>query len=108
MNVQTSKTCDRPPLPFCVFDGSLPVSCFGVRTQYKGTGLGMAITRKYVELMGGTITVESQKGVGSAFTVELPMQLTDAQAIDRQELPHMRESLRGVRALIAEDNDLNA
>lgn len=108
MNVQNSKARDRHPLSFCVSDGSLPVSCFGARTQYKGTGLGMAITRKYVELMGGTITVESQKGVGSAFTVELPMQLIDAQAIDRQELPHMRESLRGVRALIAEDNDLNA
>ena len=80
----------------------------GARTQYKGTGLGMAITRKYVELMGGTITVESQKGVGSAFTVELPLELTGEESISRQEQPHMRESLHGVRVLIAEDNDLNA
>ena len=80
----------------------------GARTQYKGTGLGMAITRKYVELMGGAITVESKKGEGSVFTVELPMELTGADAVSRQKPPHMRESLGGVRALIAEDNDLNA
>ncbi|MGM9600311.1 MAG: ATP-binding protein [Faecousia sp.] len=80
----------------------------GARTQYKGTGLGMAITKRNVELMGGTITVESKKGVGSTFTVELPMELTDEKTADQQELPHIRERLRGIRALMAEDNDLNA
>ena len=48
------------------------------RTKYKGTGLGMAITKRYVDLMGGTIRVESQKGKGSTFIVELPLELTDA------------------------------
>lgn len=48
------------------------------RTEYKGTGLGMAITKNYVELMGGTIAVRSQKGVGSTFTVTLPMEIADA------------------------------
>ena len=51
----------------------------GVRTQYKGTGLGMPISKKYVELMGGTITVDSRKGVGTTFTVEIPMELTNAE-----------------------------
>lgn len=49
------------------------------RTEYKGTGLGMAITKNYVELMGGTIAVRSQKGVGSTFTVTLPMEIATVQ-----------------------------
>lgn len=80
----------------------------GARTQYKGTGLGMAITKQYVELMGGTITVQSKKGSGSVFTVELPMELTDAEKVRKQEPPVAKADLTGVRLLLAEDNDLNA
>ena len=56
----------------------------GVRTQYKGTGLGMPISKKYIELMGGTITVDSRKGVGTTFTVEIPMELTNAEKVEKQ------------------------
>ena len=80
----------------------------GARTQYKGTGLGMAITKRYVDLMGGTIRVESQKGKGSTFTVELPMELTDAEYVRKQGLPIAKVDLTGVKILMAEDNDLNA
>ena len=80
----------------------------GARTQYKGTGLGMAITKRYVELMGGSISVESEKDVGSVFTVELPMKLTDESRVKKQDTPIARESLKGVKVLMAEDNDLNA
>ena len=80
----------------------------GARTQYKGTGLGLAITKQYVELMGGTISVESKKGIGSTFAVELPMELTDVETVSQQELPQMKENLHGIRVLLAEDNDLNA
>ena len=80
----------------------------GARTQYKGTGLGMAITKQYVDLMGGTISVESTKGSGSTFTVELPMELTDEEHVRKQELPIATANLTGVRVLMAEDNDLNA
>ncbi|MGN0979796.1 MAG: ATP-binding protein [Candidatus Avoscillospira sp.] len=78
------------------------------RTQYKGTGLGMAITKRYVDLMGGTITVESKKSIGSVFTVELPMELTDAEDVEKQDMPMNRADLTGIRILMAEDNDLNA
>ena len=80
----------------------------GARTQYKGTGLGMAITRKYVDLMGGEITVESKKGVGSTFTVELPMEITDAGAVKKKDYSVGSVDLTGVKILLAEDNDLNA
>ena len=78
------------------------------RTQYKGTGLGMAITRRYVELMGGAITAKSRKGVGSAFTVELPMELVDAEQMEEKHIPVDRADLSGVHVLMAEDNELNA
>ena len=80
----------------------------GARTQYKGTGLGMAISKQYVELMGGTISVESRKGIGSTFTVELPMELTDAETVGKQVMPNANTNLTGVKVLMAEDNDLNA
>ena len=79
----------------------------GARTHYKGTGLGMAITKRYVDLMGGAICVESEKGRGSSFTVTLPMELTDPVVVQAQEPPAAAQ-LTGVRILLAEDNDLNA
>lgn len=51
------------------------------RTQYEGNGLGMAISKQYVELMGGTISVESKKGEGSIFTVELLLELSNASKV---------------------------
>ena len=78
------------------------------RTQYKGTGLGMAITKKYVDLMGGTISVESKKGVGSTFTVDLPMEIADAGKVEKKDYSVGNVDLTGVKILMAEDNDLNA
>ena len=79
----------------------------GARTQYKGTGLGMAIAKEYVEMMGGNIAVESQKGVGTTFTVEIPLELTEQGIRQKQEEP-VHHDLTGVNVLMAEDNDLNA
>lgn len=78
------------------------------RTKYKGTGLGMAITKKYVELMGGTITVDSKKGRGTTFTVELPMEITKQGEVKKKELSSRKVDLNGLKILLAEDNELNA
>lgn len=77
------------------------------RTNYKGTGLGMAITQKYVDMMGGSIAVESKKGVGTTFTVEIPLELTE-QVIESEQKRPLHRDLTGVHVLMAEDNDLNA
>ena len=80
----------------------------GVRTQYKGTGLGMPISKKYIELMGDTITVDSRKGVGTTFTVEIPMELTNAEKVEKTKPLVQHNDLKGIKVLLAEDNDLNA
>ena len=80
----------------------------GARTQYKGTGLGMTITKRYVDLIGGTISVESKKGTGSTFTVELPMEITDACEVEKKDYSAGNIDLTGLKVLLAEDNDLNA
>ena len=77
------------------------------RTLYKGTDLGMAITKKYVEMMGGSIAVESKKGAGSTFTVEIPLELPE-QVIPSEQKQHLHRDLTGIHVLMAEDNDLNA
>lgn len=77
------------------------------RTLYKGTGLGMAITKKYVDMMGGSIAVESKKGAGATFTVEIPLELPE-QVIPSEQKQHLHRDLTGIHVLMAEDNDLNA
>ena len=80
----------------------------GARTNYKGTGLGMAITKRYVDMMHGEIHVKSTQGVGTTFTVALPLQIADVAPEKKQETDCTKRDLQGIRVLIAEDNDLNA
>ena len=79
----------------------------GSRAKFAGTGLGMAISKKLVEEMGGTITFESKKDVGSTFVIRVPFKI-DLDADKREESKDVSEkSIKGMHVLLAEDNELN-
>ena len=77
-----------------------------------GTGLGMSVVKRMIDLMGGSIEVKSELGKGTVFTFTLMHKIADekyyCQKIETADAPDMKENLRGKRVLLAEDNDLNA
>ena len=79
----------------------------GSRTKYAGTGLGMAITKKLIEKMGGTITFESEEGTGTTFVIRVPFRI-DTDRSGRSEMEEKPAvSIKGLHILLAEDNELN-
>ena len=80
----------------------------GSRTKFAGTGLGMPITKKLVEKMGGTITFESKKGVGTTFVIRIPFKIDmDSDKGKEQTDVSDEESIKGLHILLTEDNELN-
>ena len=79
----------------------------GSRTKYAGTGLGMAITKKLIEKMGGTITFESEEGTGTTFVIRVPFRIDTGRSgrAETEEKPEV--SIKGLHILLAEDNELN-
>jgi len=80
----------------------------GSRSEYQGTGLGMAIIKKLTEKMNGTVEVTSKKDVGSKFVVTIPFKTDMKKRSESEPAAAQSISLKGIKALVAEDNELNA
>lgn len=78
----------------------------GMRTTYKGTGLGMAITKKFVDMMEGTIEVTSELNVGTTFVIEMWFDI-DVDAREDENKAEFHANLKDMKALLVEDIELN-
>ena len=77
------------------------------RTKYAGTGLGMTITKELVDLLGGTIEVESKVGEGTKFLVRIPFEIDPCPKKEIEVEEQKEYSIEGTKILLVEDNDLN-
>lgn len=79
------------------------------RSKFQGTGMGMPIVKSLIDMMGGTIEISSEVGVGSTFNVQIPLEIDkNPQAKERTDEQAYSCSLAGMNVLLAEDNELNA
>lgn len=81
--------------------------------KFGGSGLGLSICKRIIEISGGSLNVESEPGLGSTFLVELPFKATQknlpdsASALDEEALKNMKEKIAGLKILIVDDNEMN-
>lgn len=81
----------------------------GADNKIQGTGLGMPIVKRLVDLMGGTITVESELGKGTTLVITIPHRIAGVEDIQRDDIAVVEtKQFQGKRILLAEDNDFNA
>ena len=79
----------------------------GARSQYKGTGLGMAIVKELLDRMGGSIEIDSVENQGTSIHVVIPFEIAEEPAVVQEMSELSKENLSGCRILLAEDNELN-
>jgi PAS domain S-box-containing protein len=79
-----------------------------ITRKFGGSGLGLSIARSIVQIMGGTIQIESEKGKGTRVNIRIPMRISNEKTKqDIVEMTDLQKSLKGLRILAVEDNELN-
>ena len=79
-----------------------------ITRKFGGSGLGLSIARSIIQIMGGTIQIESEKGKGTRVFIRIPMRLSnDKTKQEIVEMTDLQKSLKGLRVLAVEDNELN-
>ena len=79
----------------------------GSRTKFAGTGLGMSIAKNLIEKMGGSISFESEEGVGTTFVIRVPFKINLEEDKREEQRDVSEKSIKGLHILLAEDNELN-
>ncbi len=78
------------------------------RSVYHGIGLGMSIVKELIDQMGGSISIESEPGIGSTFIVAIPFEIAPAPTQHPDENTGKTGDISGLHLMMAEDNELNA